>query len=227
MGVTPREERPLPYLVALGPSGSSRTMSDACLDCHTGVGDEIGAGKGLHGALAGAGGRLACNPCHPEHGGPDGPLTVIDEDEFRALHDATGFSLTDAHASAPCAGCHEGAQGTRGYRGAPRTCYGCHAADDEHEGAYGRDCAACHSAVAWDEVTFEHDVFPLDHGEEERAPTCATCHPRTTDAYTCYRCHRHAPAVVRDQHEGRSLAKLDDCVRCHPGGREAQEAESD
>jgi hypothetical protein len=206
---------------------SPRTMADACVECHTRVGEEISAGKGLHGGLAGAGGALVCTPCHPEHGGPDGPLTAIDEGEFRAVHEITGFPLEGAHAATPCAGCHEEAQTTRSYRGAPRRCYGCHAEDDEHEGAYGRDCGSCHTASAWDEVTFDHDVFPLDHGEEERRATCATCHPRSTDAYTCDGCHEHSPARVLDQHEGQSLAELEDCVRCHPGGREAEEEEGD
>jgi len=207
---------------------SPRTMADACVDCHTGVGEEMAAGEGLHGGLAGGGSELVCTPCHPEHGGPDGPLTVIDEGEFRSVHEITGFALEGAHASVPCAECHEGAQTPGSYQGAPRRCYGCHAEDDEHEGAYGRDCGSCHTAAAWDDVTFKHDVFPLDHGEEERTATCETCHPRSTDAYTCDGCHEHSPARVRNQHEGQSLAELKDCVRCHPGGREAEEeAEED
>ena len=43
-----------------------------------------------------------------------------------------------------------------------------------------------------------------------------------TDTYTCYGCHEHTTANVLGEHEGRALAELQDCVRCHPGGREAE-----
>jgi hypothetical protein len=271
---------------------SSRTTADACLACHTGIGDEIRTGDGLHGRLEGMPASPTCTGCHPEHNGPHGALTVLDED-FGPQHDMTGFSLkthrkTDAggsftcadchpkgfaefdqalcadchagidarfmkeheaafgadclgchdgtgaanvdhdafafkltgkHAAVPCADCHKDAQSLQDYRSAPRDCYSCHAKDDEHDGAYGRQCGDCHSAKAWDAVTFDHKVFPLDHGSEERTPTCQTCHPDGTGAYTCYGCHEHTTGNVVGQHEGKSLAELKDCVRCHEGGR--------
>ena len=67
-------------------------------------------------------------------------------------------------------------------------------------------------------MTFDHKVFPLDHGSEERKPTCETCHPDGTDTYTCYGCHEHTTGNVVGEHEGKSLAELQDCVRCHEGG---------
>jgi hypothetical protein len=278
---------------------SSRSMADACLDCHTSVVKQIQAGDGLHGRLEGLRTSPTCTACHPEHDGPYGPLTALDEAEFQSTHDITGFSLashgetesggafacadchpegyvefdqticadchagigvafmkqheadfgadclachdgsgntavdhdtfdfklTGAHAAVACDGCHEGAQSLQDYRRAPQDCFSCHEDDDEHDGAYGKDCGSCHSAKAWDDVTFDHKVFPLDHGDEERTATCETCHPDTTDAYTCYGCHEHTQANVLDEHEGRSLAELEDCVRCHPGGREAEEDE--
>lgn len=275
-----------------------RTMADGCLECHDEVAAELKAREGLHGGLAPQGGALACGPCHPEHGGPHGPLTAVDERAFRDAHEATGFSLAsheetaqggsfacadchpggyerfdqgvctachreiDAafmdrhettwgrdclachdgtgrngagfdhaatgfplrgkHVETACTECHEGARSARDLQRTPTDCYACHAADDEHDGAYGRACGDCHSASAWDDVTFDHSVFPLDHGSEERRPACATCHPATTKTYTCLGCHEHAPARVLDEHEGRPLAELRDCVRCHPGGREAE-----
>ena len=275
---------------------SGRTMADGCLDCHTRVAAELEAGNGLHGGLAGNGRTPACGPCHPEHNGPHGALTEIDERAFRDAHEATGFSLqshaetesgggfacadchpdgyarfdetvcadchagidaafmqehedafgkeclpchdgsgavtvdhdrfafklTGEHAGVACDACHEGAQSLQDYRKAPQDCHACHAEDDEHDGAYGRGCGDCHSAKGWDDVTFDHEVFPLDHGSEEREPTCETCHPDGTDTHTCYGCHEHTTGNVRGQHEGRSLAELQDCVRCHPGGREAE-----
>jgi len=152
-----------------------------------------------------------CLPCHDGSG-----AVTVDHDRF-------AFKLTGEHAGVTCDACHEGARSLQDYQQAPQDCYACHAEDDEHDGAYGRGCGDCHSAKGWDDVTFDHEVFPLDHGSEEREPTCETCHPDGTDAYTCYGCHEHTTGNVRDEHEGRSLAELQDCVRCHPGGREAED----
>lgn len=271
---------------------SSRTMADACLGCHTRVGDEIKTQDGLHGRLEGMRTSPTCNACHPEHNGPDGSLTTLDEAEFRSTHDMTGFSLkthrktesgggftcadchpkgyarfdqavcaachaeidaafmkehesafgkdclgchdgsgntsvdhskfafklTGEHASVACGDCHKGAQSLQDYQDAPQDCYSCHAKDDEHDGAYGRGCGACHSAKGWGDVTFDHEVFPLDHGSDEKKATCETCHPNGTDAYTCFGCHEHTQSNVIGKHEGKSLAELQDCVRCHEGG---------
>jgi hypothetical protein len=138
-------------------------------------------------------------------------------------HGATGFPLEGRHADVPCAECHRDARSAQELQGTPPACHACHAQDDEHDGAYGRACGECHEATAWDEVTFDHSVFPLDHGSEERKAACATCHPDDVTAYSCYGCHEHTTADVLDEHEGRSLAELADCVRCHPGGREAED----
>ena len=68
-------------------------------------------------------------------------------------------------------------------------------------------------------MTFDHKVFPLDHGSDEKKATCETCHPNGTDTYTCFGCHEHTTCNVIGEHEGKSLAELQDCVRCHEGGR--------
>ena len=41
-----------------------------------------------------------------------------------------------------------------------------------------------------------------------------------TKSYTCYGCHEHTTGNVLNQHEGKSLAELADCIECHPGGRQ-------
>jgi len=270
-------------------------MADACVACHTGIGSEIRSGTGLHGGLSRAG-VPACDPCHPDHRGPDAALTELDPAGFphgatgyslrthremdsgkpftcadchpasiltfkqavcvrchRDLdaafmdrhettygrdclpcHDGTGrdgadfdhsavpFKLTGAHAKVACGDCHTAARSRDGIARTPQDCYACHAADDEHDGAYGKRCEDCHSAEAWDQVTFDHEVFPLDHGSEERKASCETCHPASTGSYTCYGCHEHTEANVLGEHEGQGLAELAACIRCHPGGREAE-----
>ena len=176
-----------------------------CLRCHR---DLDAAFMDRHAATYGR----DCLPCH------DG--TGRDAADFD--HSAVPFKLTGEHVEVPCGDCHTPSRSRRGIENTPQDCYACHAADDEHDGAYGRRCEDCHSAEAWDDVTFDHGVFPLDHGSEERQATCETCHPSTPDEYTCYGCHEHTEANVLGEHEGQSLAELADCVDCHPGGREAE-----
>ena len=270
---------------------SSKTMADLCLACHTTVGDQITAKKGVHGDLVGGASSPTCRGCHPEHHGPTGALTALDEATFP--HDLTGFSLrshqqdgqgrrvhlrrlpsegvrivrsaicadchaamdaafmsqheaafgkdclpchdgsgratvdhskfafklTGKHAGLPCKDCHGGAKSLQDFQKAPQDCYSCHAKDDHHKGSFGKDCGACHTSDGWGDVTFDHAVFPLDHGSEEQKATCKTCHPVDPSKYTCLGCHRHTPANVVSEHEGKSLAQLTDCIRCHPQGR--------
>jgi len=274
---------------------SSRTMADACLACHQGVGDQIKTGKGIHGGLAGMRSSPTCRGCHPEHHGANGALTVLDPQSFP--HDVTGYSLsghertakgarftcadchpkdlmsfdqaicadchagidagfmkqheatygkdclpchdggpldganfdhsktsfklTGKHAAVACDKCHPEARSLRDFQGAPQDCYSCHAEDDEHQGSFGQQCEQCHTAESWADATFDHAVFPVNHGGDEEKATCETCHPTDVKTYTCYGCHAHTEGNVRDQHEGKSIAELADCIRCHPGGRPA------
>jgi hypothetical protein len=171
-----------------------------CADCHAGI---DAAFMKDHEAAFGA----DCLGCHDGTGN-----TSVDHSKF-------AFKLTGKHASVACTDCHKDAKSMQDYKNAPTDCYSCHAKDDEHKGAYGKDCGSCHSAGSWGDVTFDHKVFPLDHGSEERKPTCQTCHPDGTDTYTCYGCHEHTTGNVVGEHEGKSLSELQDCVRCHEGGK--------
>jgi nitrate/TMAO reductase-like tetraheme cytochrome c subunit len=154
-----------------------------------------------------------CLPCHDGSG----------RDGADYAHDTGPFKLTGEHAEVACVDCHRDARSQADLKQTPQDCFSCHAEDDAHDGAYGRQCEDCHTAASWGDATFDHSVFPLDHGSEERRATCETCHPDGTDSYTCYGCHAHAQAKVLDQHEGRTLAELNDCASCHPGGGEADE----
>ena len=175
-----------------------------CAGCHAGI---DAAFMRRHEATWGK----DCLPCHDGSG----------RNGANFDHGATAFALTGKHAAVPCEECHADARSVEDLRGTPQDCYACHKKDDEHRGAYGKDCGQCHSAAAWDEVSFDHTVFPLDHGSEERKATCETCHPADLKSYTCYGCHEHTEAKALNEHEGRSLAELADCVRCHPGGRQS------
>ena len=170
-----------------------------CYSCH--------AKDDAHGGKFGK----ECGGCHT----PDG------WDDATFDHAKTSFPLTGAHASIACDECHAGGQ----FTAVATTCVSCHAEPAFHKAAFGdqsTQCASCHTADAWSPATFSlsHDAFPLDHGSEERTPTCKTCHTSTVSDYTCLGCHEHTPENVVAEHEGASLDQLQDCVRCHQGGRE-------
>ena len=280
---------------------SSDTMADRCVVCHREIGDEIKAGKGLHGGLVGPKATATCHGCHTEHNGSAGALTVVDEANFP--HDLTGYSLLahekmangtsftcvdchpkdlasfdgatclgchtslDAglmkrhvatfgqqcvpchdgvdrfgadfdhnklafklagkHATVACAKCHADVGSLDAFKRTPTDCAACHAEPDFHAGALGPQggrCGTCHTADGWTPAKFDlaHARFPIDHGGNEGGAAvgaCRTCHPTTVSAYTCFGCHAHTPDRVQGQHEGRPIAELTDCVRCHEGGR--------
>ena len=175
-----------------------------CTDCHAAIDARF---MRRHEATYGS----DCLPCHDGSG----------RDGAGFDHDSTAFKLTGKHAGVACADCHAGAESAQDLRATPHACYACHEKDDEHDGAYGRQCGECHTAADWGEVTFDHSIFPLDHGSEERTASCQTCHPDDVARYTCHGCHEHSRAKVLDQHQGKGLGELRDCVRCHPGGEAA------
>ena len=45
------------------------------------------------------------------------------------------------------------------------------------QGPFGKDCGGCHTAAGWGDATFDHTIFPVDHGRDQQQPTCQTCHP--------------------------------------------------
>lgn len=94
-------------------------------------------------------------------------------------------------------------------------CESCHRAptDRLHRQIQG-SCKACHGTQAWKPATFDHDRhFVLDR--DHLAP-CETCH-RNNDysRYTCYGCHEHSQAKVRQEHLEEGIQDFENCVRCH------------
>jgi hypothetical protein len=155
-----------------------------------------------------------CAACHSSEGWEDATFD----------HSHTAFPLTGSHSGIACARCHVGSD----FAAASTDCVSCHPEPGFHKGAFGAEstrCASCHTATSWTPATFApaHDVFPLDHGGEEQKATCKTCHPATVDAYTCVDCHEHSPERVVADHEGTSLALLEDCIGCHPRGQKGDE----
>lgn len=216
-GVTSHAELRRDCAACHAPPFAARDMAARCTQCHTDIQAERRDTTSLHGAITAT---STCTSCHTEHRGADGTLT--DAEGLGGIHERFGFVLDGAHAPLSCARCHTPVEGRVRYADTPTTCVGCHEADDTHRGEFGPDCASCHTTSTWEGATFAHDVFPLDHGAR-RPSSCETCHTDRTDytRYTCYGCHAHTPANVRREHEGEvNTTDLEDCVRCHVGGRE-------
>ena len=129
-------------------------------------------------------------------------------------HNLAAFKLTGAHAAVPCAQCHVNGV----FKGTPQTCVSCHAEPQQHLGAFGTDCAQCHTTQTWQGAKFDH-AFPLDHGGGGSI-ACQTCHTTPNfKEYTCYGCHDHDPARVQAQHLEEGIADFQDCARCHGRGQ--------
>jgi hypothetical protein len=194
---------------------SSRTMADRCLVCHADVSAQIQGHNGIHGGLVGAMASPTCGVCHSDHRGPNGQLTA----NFN--HDNLPFKLTGAHASVACQLCHVNAASLQDLKNTAQDCYSCHQSVDKHGGAFGKLCDQCHSTTSWLNAKFDHTIFPLNHGSNQQTATCTTCHPTDFSTYTCLGCHFHTTASVQSGHEGQNVAALMDCIKCHPGGRQA------
>ena len=192
----------------------SQTMGSRCQDCHSDIRSQIAGKEPLHGRLTSA---QDCRKCHGEHKGALAELTSL----ANFNHTATAFKLTGRHQTVTCEQCHT----NQTYQGTPQTCASCHADPPVHKGRFGLACADCHSTATWKGASFNHPQFPINHGGAQRKDMgCAICHhvPGDFKAYTCYGCHEHQPAKMAKEHKRIPIAKLEDCVSCHGGGRKKE-----
>ena len=206
-----------------------------CLDCHDGI-DTYGADfdHNQFFVLEGEHASGTCGGCHPgvrtmtefraaphdcyachaaedEHNGEFGfdcavCHTPADWEQATFDHAQTNFPLEGEHVNVACEDCHQ----NNLYEGTPQDCYACHAEDDEHNGQYGSDCAACHTPVDWKQATFDHNLsnFPLE-GEHINV-ACEDCHQNGVYQGTpqdCYACH-----AEDDEHNGQYGSE---CAACH------------
>ncbi|MDO8331968.1 MAG: hypothetical protein Q7T36_16000 [Fluviicoccus sp.] len=134
--------------------------------------------------------------------------------------------------SQDCMACHSDHTGVRRFRQQgrfnhallqPQTlqqCQTCHTAprDNLHRQISG-SCNQCHTQERWTPATFDHNrYFVLDR--DHNVP-CATCHVRNNyRTYTCYGCHEHTPANIRNEHEEEGIRNFEDCAECHRGADE-------
>ncbi len=95
-----------------------------CIACHK-------ADDGHKGALG-----EDCATCHNPNGWA----------HWQFDHSTTGFAKDGAHAKLACRECH--VKSTHEVK-LVAECSACHARDDVHDGAFGRDCERCHATVSF------------------------------------------------------------------------------
>lgn len=149
-----------------------------------------------------------CLSCH------DGRDTMADFDHAQI------FVLDGAHLETTCQDCHA----NQLFQEPPRECAACHQEPEIHAGLFGLDCVRCHTTTAWTPAQLTEHTFPLDHGGQGTI-ACETCHEQTYTEYTCYNCHEHDPAQIREEHVEEDILDFENCTECHPTGQEAEENE--
>lgn len=212
------------------------SFGGACIDCHDGVDrfDENFDHSRFPFQIKGEHMGLGCDQCHYEARG-FGDFAVTAQDCYSCHHadephdgrfglncvdchsesgwspaefdhNLAAFKLVGEHTEVECESCHV----DRVFQGTPQDCYSCHRQDDEHNGQFGTDCAACHNPTDWDDADFDHNRsnFPLTGGHVGVA--CERCHSSGQFAglsTSCAGCHGD-PAF----HAG--LFGFD-CAACH------------
>lgn len=177
--------------------------SVACSACHK-------AGKKYAEAAS------VCHSCHGEQEPHQGNLgedcqdchTVENWGKFDFDHDTTDFKLRGVHRDTACNTCHINEK----YKDTNKTCNGCHAVDDVHNGVNGTKCADCHNERKWAESDFDHDKDTDFRLKDSHADvSCGACHKDPVKdkkpATECIGCHRND-----DVHHGRYGKK---CHACH------------
>ncbi len=188
-----------------------------------------------------------CYSCHSgddEHNGQYGQdcaacHTPSDWDNASIDHNRFAFKLEGAHAQVRCEQCHV----NNVFKGIPSDCYSCHQKDDEHNGQFGTDCSACHTAGSWEGAVFDHNLsnFPLTGAHVnlacERCHTngqfaglgtsCVSCHAEPaehlgqfgTECAVCHSTTAWTPAEFTGQHTfpmNHGERGTVSCVTCHP-----------
>lgn len=227
------------------------TFGSQCLSCHDGVdiyGNEFDHNTfsldGRHADLSCAACHLgaqspsdlratsqACVDCHVEDDGHDGEFgldcgechTPSSWEDATFDHSISAFPLEGKHTEVDCLECHIDDV----FKGTPQECVDCHEEPAYHAGSFSSDCASCHTSDYWSPAEYnERHTFPINH-ESRNNNECRTCHEVNLESYTCYGCHEHTPSNVRSEHREEGISDWEDCVECHPTGRESDERGDD
>lgn len=204
--------------------GWRTSLTDACLECHGPIAEQIEGGHGLHGTLSspassGTGAAPvtdanACGRCHGEHHGAS--FTLVNARSFLLAgvpdvqafdHARIGWPMDGKHTELECAECHVHAdtmqlpEGAQRYLGLDPSCAACH--EDPHAGVFSLDCADCHVQVSFAQhVPVGHERhLPLTGAHAE--VSCRACHALDTP---------HSLEVLAG---GRARPPSRGCADCH------------
>ena len=167
--------------ISCHPTGYNETPN-LCIDCHTPNFNQTTNPNHVQLGLS-----TDCETCHTTE--PDWQPASFD------VHNDY-YVLNGAHITTDCISCHE-----TQYTGTPNTCIGCHlndynqTNDPPHASAqFSTDCLTCHTEMAWEPSTFDHDnqYFPIYSGKHDGEwNTCVECHttPSNYAMFSCIDCH--------------------------------------
>jgi NMD protein affecting ribosome stability and mRNA decay len=135
-------------------------------------------------------------------------------------HSKSGFPLTGAHATTPCAQCHV----NNNYNLTNTSCVSCHLKDYQSTNnpnharqGFAQTCQVCHNTTAWQPAQFDHSKsgFPLT-GAHATTP-CAQCHLNNNYNLTntaCVSCHlKDFQGTTNPNHVQANFPQT--CQQCH------------
>jgi hypothetical protein len=172
----------------------------------------------MHGSMLTDQPDLRCRFCHPEHRGPDAPLTELGELSFP--HEVVGFSMRGhqfkvAQDAFVCSDCHAGDIS----KFDSQTCDTCHRQMDmgfmtAHTLSFGSACLDCHDGVDSLVTNFDHNKYSFKIAGKHEGLACVKCHVNARGLgdfqmtlQDCYSCHRND-----EPHQGKYGFS---CVDCH------------
>jgi hypothetical protein len=186
-------------------NGNYNLTNTACVSCH--LKDFQGTTNPNH---VSGGFPQTCQQCHSTTNWTGATFD----------HSSTGFALTGAHATTPCANCHVNGN----YNLTNTTCVSCHLKDfqgttnpNHAQQGIAQTCETCHNTAAWQPAQFDHSKsgFPLTGAHA--TVQCAQCHINNnyniTDT-TCVSCHlKDFQGTTNPNHAQQGFSQT--CETCH------------
>ena len=175
----------------------------ACTSCHTNNNYALTAASANCSSCHMPDFQTATNPNHLQGGfstNCQACHTSVSWNTTTFDHNATGFPLSGAHATAPCIACH--VNNNFSLSAANTACSSCHmpnfqstTSPNHLQANFSTNCQICHtSTTTWDGAVFDHSAtgFPLNGAHVTVA--CISCHVNNNYALTgtnalCSACH--------------------------------------